>query len=133
MYNKADKKLLKTKEEKLARDIIDFLLKHEIFDDTFIYVNGKRYGTCDGEGHYNYGTNSWDKVYVEDDKDPKNYFEWAGPYLSLSFEGPLYDIVNCNWEFESFQKLEAEFSEIFHKHGFYYELGNAWNCTAVKE
>ena len=26
-----------------------------------------------------------------------------------------------------------EFLEIFHKHGFYYELGNAWNLTAVKE
>ena len=47
MFQKADPKLLKTKEEKLAKDIIDWLLKKGIFDDTYIYVNGKRYGTCD--------------------------------------------------------------------------------------
>ena len=132
MYRKADKKLLKTKEEKLAKDIINFLLKHEIFDDTFVYVNGKRYGTYDGE-HYHYGCNSWDDVYVEDNKDPKDYFEWAGKHLSMSFEGPLYDIVNGYFDIPGTQKLEAEFSDIFHKHGFYYELGNAWNCTAVEE
>lgn len=132
MYNKADKKLLKTKEEKLAKDIIDFLLKHEIFDDTFIYVNGKRYGTYDGEGHYNYGTNSWDNVYVEDNKDPKDYFEYAGDHLSMSFEGPLYDLINYGFEFGSYKTVD-ELTEIFHKHGFYWELGNAWNLTAVKE
>jgi len=132
MNRKADRKLLRTKEEKLAKDIIDFLLKHEIFDDTFIYVNGKRYGTCDGEGHYNYGTNSWDKVYVEDNKDPKDYFEWAGKHLSMSFEGPLYDILNYSFEFGE-SKIEKELTEIFHKHGYYWELGNAWNLTAVEE
>jgi len=132
MFRNADPKLLKTKEEKLAKDIINWLLKHQMFDDTFIYVNGKRYGTCDGEGHYNYGTDSWDKVYVEDDKDPKDYFEWAGPYLSMSFEGPLYDALNYGWEYEVYQKLEEELTEIFRKYGFYFELGNAWNLTAAK-
>lgn len=132
MNRKADKKLLKTKEEKLAKDIIDFLLKHEIFDDTFIYVNGKRYSTWNGEHEYNYGTSSWDKVYVEDDKDPKDYFEWAGKYLSMSFEGPLYDLINYGFEFGSYKTID-ELTEIFHKHGFYWELGNAWNLTAVKE
>jgi len=131
MHRKADKKLLKTREEKLAKDIIDWLLKKEIFDDTFIYVNGKRYGTYDGEGHYNYGTNSWDNVYVEDDMDPRRYFEYAGKHLSMSFEGPLYDLINYGFEFGS--HAEEELNEIFHKHGFYYELGNAWNLTAVEE
>ena len=95
-----------------------------------IYVNGKRYGTYDGEGHYNYGTNSWDNVYVEDDKNPKDYFEYAGKILSMSFEGPLYDILNYGFEWGS--KWEEEFLEIFKKHGYYYELGNAWNLTAVE-
>lgn len=130
MFRKATKTEFRNKQGKLAKDIINFLLKHEIFDDTFIYVNGKRYGTYDGEGHYNYGTASWDNVYVEDDKDPKNYFEYAGKILSMSFEGPLYDILNYGFEFGS--KWEEEFLEIFKKHGYYYELGNAWNLTAIK-
>lgn len=132
MYKLADKTQFKTKEEKLAKDIIDWLLKKGIFDDTFIYVNGKRYGTYDGEGHYNYGTDSWDKVYVEEDKDPKDYFEYAGPHLSMSFEGPLYDVLNYGWEYEGYQKWEEELTEIFKKYGYYFELGNAWNLTAVE-
>lgn len=132
MFDKADKTKLKTKEEKLAKDIIDWLLKKEIFDDTFVYVNGKRYGTCDGEGHYNYGTNSWNNVYVEENKDPKKYFEYAGPYLSMSFEGPLYDVLNYGWEYDYYEKLDQELNDIFKKHGYYFELGNAWNLTAVK-
>ena len=130
MYKKADRKELRTKTEKLARDIIDWLLKKEIFDDTFIYVNGKRYGTYDGEKNYNYGTNSWDDVYVEENKNAKDYFEYAGPYLSMSFEGPLYDLLNYGFEWNS--HAEEELNEIFKKHGFYYELGNSWNLTAVK-
>lgn len=56
MNRKADKKLFKIKVEKCAKEIIGYLLSKEMMDDTFIYVNGKRYNTCDGEGHYNYGT-----------------------------------------------------------------------------
>lgn len=132
MFRKATKTEFKNKQGKLAKDIIDLLLKHEIFDDTFIYVNGKRYGTYDGEGHYNYGADSWDNVYVEDDKDPKDYFEWAGKHLSMSFEGPLYELINYGFEFGG-SKTVDELTEIFHKHGFYWELGNAWNLTAVEE
>ena len=131
MFRKATKNEFRNKQGKLAKDIIDWLLKKEIFDDTFIYVNGKRYGTYDGEGHYNYGTNSWDNVYVEDNMDPKRYFEYAGKHLSMSFEGPLYDLLNYGFEFDS--HAEEELTEIFHKHGYYYELGNAWNLTAVEE
>ena len=132
MFQKADPKLLKTKEEKLAKDIINWLLKKGIFDDTYIYVNGKRYGTYDGEGHYNYGTESWDDVYVEDNMDPSHYFQYAGPYLSMSFEGPLYDALNYGWEYETYAKWEEELTDIFNKHGFYFELGNSWNLTAAE-
>ena len=131
MYRKATKTDFRNKQGKLAKEIIDWLLKKEIFDDTFIYVNGRRYGTYDGDGHYNYGTNSWDNVYVEDDKDPKNYFEYAGKILSMSFEGPLYDLLNYGFEWNS--HAEDELREIFHKYGYYFELGNAWNLTAVEE
>jgi hypothetical protein len=131
MFRKATKTEFRNKQGKLAKDIIDWLLKKEIFDDTFIYVNGKRYGTYDGEGHYNYGTSSWDKVYVEDNKDPKDYFEYAGKILSMSFEGPLYDLLNYGFEWNS--HAEDELRNIFHKYGYYFELGNAWNLTAVEE
>lgn len=129
---KADKnKDFKTKNEKLAKEIINFLIKHGAWIDTFIYVNNKRFGCNDGM-HYHYD-NNWDCVFVEDDISPCSYFEYANPdTLSMSFEGPLYDMLNYGYEFESYEKAEEEFSKILAKYGYYYELGNAWNLSCHK-
>ena len=130
MNRKADKELFKTKAEKCAEEIIDYLLKKEMMDDTFIYVNGKRYGTCDGEGHYNYGTNSWDDVYVEDDKAGKDYCEYAGDILSISSEGLLYDAMN--YGFERNTKVPDELDAILKKYNLYLEACTSWFWTACK-
>ena len=132
MNRKADRKLLRTKAEKLARDIIDLLLEKEMMDDTFIYVNGKRYSTWNGEHEYNYGTNSWDNVYVEDDKIAKDYCACAGKILSISSEGPLYDLINYSFEFGE-SKTGKALDELFHKYGFYREDCTSWFYTAVEE
>ena len=130
MDRKADKKLLKTKAEKCAKEIIDYLLSKEMMDDTFIYVNGKRYGTCDGEGHYNYGTSSWDNVYVEDDKVGKDYCEYAGAIISISSEGSLYDAMNHGFEWNT--KVPDELDAILKKYGYYLEACTSYFWTVCK-
>ena len=130
MNRKADKKLLKTKAEKCTKEIIDYLLKKEMMDDTFIYVNGKRYGTCDGEGHYNYGTSGWDDVYVEDDQVGKDYCEYAGDIISISSEGSLYDVMNYGFEWNT--KVPDELDAILKKYGYYLEACTAWFWTVCK-
>ena len=130
MYKLADKTQFKTKAEKCAKEIIDYLLKKEIMDDTFIYVNGKRYGTYDGEGHYNYGTNSWDKVYVEENKVGRDYCQYAGDILSISSEGFLYDAMNYGFEWDT--KIPDELDAILKKYDYYLEACNFWFWTAVK-
>ena len=130
MNRKADKKLLKTKAEKCAEEIIDYLLSKEMMDDTFIYVNGKRYGTCDGEGHYNYGTYSWDDVYVEDNEVGKDYCEYAGDILSISSEGSLYDVMNYGFEWDT--KVPDEIDAILKKYGYYLEACTSWFWTVCK-
>ena len=130
MNRKADKKLLKTKAEKCAKEIIDYLLSKEMMDDTFIYVNGKRYGTCDGEGHYNYGTDSWDDVYVEDNEVGKDYCEYAGDILSISSEGSLYDVMNYGFEWDT--KVPDEIDAILKKYGYYLEACTSWFWTVCK-
>lgn len=124
---KATKDMFKTKAEKCAKEIINWCIKNKLWIDTFVYVNGKRYGCKDGS-HYHYD-NTWDCVFVEEDMDPHDYFEYAGDFLSMSFEGPLYEVMNCGWEFAHYEKLEQEFTKICAKYGKYYELGNAWNCS----
>lgn len=130
MNRKADKKLFKTKAEKCAEEIIDYLLKKEMMDDTFIYVNGKRYGTCDGEGHYNYGTDSWDDVYVEDNEVGKDYCEYAGDILSISSEGSLYDAMNYGFEWNT--KVPDELDAILKKYNLYLEACTSWFWTVCK-
>ena len=110
-----------------AKDIIDFLIKHKLWIDTFVYVNGKRYGCYDGKDyHYD---NNWDCVFVEDDMNPRDYFDYAGDFLSMSFECGLYDVLNYGFEFKSYAKMEEELNSICLKYNKYYELGNAWNLS----
>ena len=91
MNKKVEKSDFKTEAEKCARDIIDWMIKHDLWIDTAIYVNGKRYGDYDGKD-YHYG-NTWDCVFVEENMDPRDYFDFAGDLLSMSFEGTLYEIL----------------------------------------
>lgn len=105
---------LNKKVQALGEDIEEFLRKNDIFDDCAIYYNNKK---ITEEG-------------IFEDKNPKDYFEYANPNtLSMSFEGELYDILNYN----TYPGLNDKFDAIFEKHGFYYELGNAWNLAAYCE
>lgn len=117
----------KTKAEKCAKEIIQFCIKHNLGEDTLIYVNNKRFSFIGNEDFLEDLT--WDNVRVEDDVDPHLYLEWAGDFLSMSFEGGMWDVFNSNWSNEIYDKWEQEISKIFSKYGKYYELGDAWNLS----
>ena len=115
--------------EQLATEIFEWLVKHEMWVDICIYFNGKRWGTHNTEtDEYYYNEHR----YYEDVADPRDYFEYVNypNILSMSFEGPLYHVLNgytSGWV-----KLEDEFRKIFEKYGVYYEMGHAWNLTCYK-
>ena len=50
--------------------------------------------------------------------------------LSMSFEGPLYHVLNRY--VRGWTKLESELQKLFEKHGYYYEMGHAWNLSAYE-
>ena len=56
--------------------------------------------------------------------DPRDYLQYVREpnILSMSFEGPLYQILNCHDMFA--------LQNLFSKYGLYYELGDAWNLSA---
>ena len=101
--------------EKLAKEILDWLEEKELWIDVRVYYNGK--------------------VVYEKDKveraDPRDYFEFVGDILSMSFEGGLYDVFNGTST--RAYNLQEEFNEILKGYGVYYELGNAWNLTLYEE
>lgn len=120
-------KEFKTKAERCAFEIINFLIRHELWQDTFVYVNGKRYGCYDGE-HYKYD-NTWDCVFREDDMNPADYVEFYSDFLTMTFEGPFYDIVNYYISAKYCDKIIDEFNDILKKYNKYYELGYAWSLA----
>lgn len=117
----------KTKAERCAFEIINFLIRHEMWIDTNVYVNGKRYSCYDGE-HYKYD-NTWDCVFREDDMDPAKYVEFHSDFLTMTFEGPFYDVVNYYISATYCDKILKEFEEILEKYHKYYELGYAWSLA----
>lgn len=117
--------------EKLAVEVLDFLVEHKLWVDVRIYFNGKVWDSYDpqtGEFHYN------NKGKVHEEKaDPKDYFDYVAEpnILSMSFEGAFYNVMNGTSE--TANKLQQKFQDILSKYGLYYELGNAWNLTCYKD
>lgn len=112
--------------EKLAKEVRTYLLENELWEDVRIYFNGKAFATDDGNGHYAY--NDPNTLFEIEDIDPRDYIDYCGDILTMSFEGVLYDVLNY-----SLGCLESGLSDIFDRYGCYYELGNAWNLTLYQK
>lgn len=64
--------------------------------------------------------------------NPLDYFEHANiDTLSVAFDGsPMYQLLNYDgngWRFHD------ALTEFFDGHGYYFEMGNAWNFTLIKK
>jgi|LSQX01.3.fsa_nt_gb lipocalin len=107
----------KKRNQQLADGIKDFLIAYELNYDTRIYFNNKCYD-FDSQGN----------IKIIDGIKGSDYFEYANDEtVSMSFEGPLYMALNYGPV-----NIERKFSEVFNKHGMYYELGNTWNLAAFE-
>lgn len=107
-------KLSKIKIEQLANEIMDFLKEQGLDTDVSIYFNGKRMNSKGIEkGTFN----------------PKDYFDYVGDILSMSFEGSFNSIINYYLDVSYCNIVMAKFDAILDKYGVYYELGNSWNLS----
>lgn len=141
MVNKTFKYVAPKTAQKCADEIIDWALKHGLWYDCGLYVNGKIY-----RSHKEYG----DVLYKEytdpvleetyrvwqGERDPWTNFEYVNPnhFISMYFEGPLNHVLNFLDDFagDYDSEREEELCKIFEKYGYYYELGNSWNLSAYK-
>lgn len=99
-----------------AREVAEYLAKNELNEDVSIYADGKRYKISDAG-----------ELVYDIDANPKDYLEYAGDFLSMSFEGILYEVLN----YGDCERSHAEESldAIFEKYGKFKEYGNAWNLS----
>ena len=116
--------------EALAREIYDWCMKKNLWGDSCIYFGGKAWASWSKWADVK-GKKIGDSLYEYENKNPKDYFEYANPdTLSMSFEGALNHVLNAY--VPGWVKLEDEFSKLFNKHGYYYEMGHAWNLSAYE-
>lgn len=122
--------MINNKMEMLAKDIYNWCIKKDLWGDNIIYFNGKAWSSSSEWGGID-GKKIGDMLYEYEDKNPKDYFEYGNPNtLSMSFEGPLYEVLNAY--INGWTKLEQQFSKLFRKYGLYYELGYAWSLSAYE-
>lgn len=115
--------------ESLAKDIYKWCKNRWLWEDCIIYFNGKAWSSSGTWGNTQ-GVCIDDELYEYIGKNPKDYFKYANPKtLSMSFEGPLYDVLNT---YPHWAKQENEFRKLFKKYGLYYEYGDAWNLSAYE-
>lgn len=112
--------------EQLAVEIREFLLEHNLWIDVNIYFNGKSFSTHDKVAEKFY-YNDREHLVVEENKDPRRYFEYVADdhILSMSFEGVVCEILY----YGECPAVKREFDRIFEKYGLYYEFGNHWNLS----
>lgn len=119
--------------EEMAVEIREFLLENNLWIDVRIYFNGKAFSTDDRKGNYAYNDRS--RLFVLEDINPKDYFEYVGDILSMSFEGDLCGCLNFygeyGYKFDDF--VTNSLRDIFAKRGLYYEQGNHWNLSVYPE
>lgn len=119
------------KMEHLAHDIYNYCKKHYLWGDNCMYFNGIALASW-SEWAGEKGKFVDEDLYLYENKDPRTYFEYVNnPNLfSMSFEGPLYDVLNAYCP--GWTKHEDNFRKLFEKYGVYYEMGHAWNLTAYE-
>jgi hypothetical protein len=110
----------KERNEKLASDLKDFIIKYGVID-TRIYFNDICYDWCGNK----FG-DTCHKVLVN--IKATDYFQYGNnDTVSMSFEGGLYELLNYSVRGDS--EALQEFNGIFNKHKCYYDFGYDWSLS----
>ena len=120
----------RAKSEQCAKQIIDLIIKENLWGDVRVYANGKVWGNENpADNHYHYDQ-SWDSVFCLGEANPHDYVEFASDFLTVTFESDLYEVLNCDWGYTMFDRVHDGINDILHKYGKYYEMGYSWSFGA---
>lgn len=123
--------------QRLACDIVDFLIDSDMWRDCAVYFEDTAYKSAAGEKAGPDGIqriewttpagNAADVLCMRD--RASEHFRYAcDDYVSMSFEGPLYDALNYRGS-----STELMLARIFARYGLYFEFGDEWNLTSYPD
>lgn len=110
--------------EKMAKEIYDFLIENGMWYDTTITFNGKTMTTSLANGEWGDGKRF---QVLENETEQRDGF-----ILSMTFEGPLHQCLNYNYEISYCDKISNDLAGIFNKYDCYYELGHSYDLEAYR-
>ena len=115
--------------KQLAIDIYEWCYRHDLWGDNTIYFDGKAWTNMETWRGVQ-GRKIAEDLYEYDNKNPRDYFEGGSTLCSMSFEGPLYYVLNgCTG---GWVKLSEQFYKLFEKYGLVFEMYNSWNGNSYK-
>lgn len=124
-----NKKLTAKKLDILAVRIIMLLQENDLFCDTNLYLNNKKYSsnkTINAETK----ETVFGEYYITNDIDVTQCVEYNNPKtITMTFEGPLYDIMNYSTDSPLIDKL----TKLLKSYGLYYEQGYMWSLALYPE
>lgn len=124
-----EKKLSSAQKFELASEIIRFLIEHELWFDTNIYTDGYCFSS-NKRSNYEQIDGYSEPVWKSKTDDIKPTCEYANENtLTMTFEGPLYEVLNYCLDMEYCDKLTKEFNAILEKYKMYYEQGHEWSLS----
>ena len=120
----------KEKLRKLVTEIYEWCKKKDLWGDNCIYFDGQAFASWSKWKGVE-GKKLAEDLYVYEDKNPLDYVEYANPdTITMTFEGGLNHILNGY--ISGWTKVEQEFSDIFEKYGYYYEMGYSWSLSVYE-
>lgn len=106
------------KKMEIIRKIESWMKKNDLLGTVRMYFNNKCWCWYDGK-----------KKLIEEIKGSE-YFEYANDdTISISFEGPFYNVMNYGYDNKVWDGLQGEFDKLLDGFDCWYELGNAWNLS----
>lgn len=131
------RKLTKRQIEAMTREILGLLCSEEyseLWVETSVFSDGKRYAACSAPNAGKTRVGACDVFVTEDCAPSFSRFlpEEDSHILSMTFEGPLHQVLNFNPDYDLPGFME-KFDAIFQKYGVFYELMESWclTCHAV--
>ena len=113
----------RTKKTQIAKAIEKWGKLHGLLYDTRIYFSNKAWA-YDSDG----------KRSIIKDVKATDYFQYGNDdTVSVSFEGPMYEVFEYGWSNKGQQAILDEFIELIDSLGVWYERGNAWNLSIYEE
>lgn len=114
----------------MAVEIYSFCVLHGLWQDVVIYFDeGTAWSTQAIWGGVE-GELIAPGLYEYNDRQASKYIPYVNKKtLSMSFEGPLYDVLNGMLDWPDYASLSDELSRIFERYGYYAEFGDSWNLT----